>query len=189
VALIEREGNGYRVRPTAEIEALLVAAYATPPDLARSVAGLESVLEYLQEGDLPLAQIAALQLQFSEMREDRLAGLARTDELLKANFNPAQPRDDKGRWTDDGDAVAVLPVRSPQRSPRVNPRTWESFPNSDFRSRLAIAERTADRPHFGYREVLDRTDANGQRHIALGRYQMTPAGLQAAGMIDPRSGG
>ena len=188
VSLIERnDGVGYQLRDAAELEMLLGAAYESPPDLARSVARLESVLGYLQQGDLPLAQIAALQLQFSELREDRLAGLARTDELLKANFNPAQPRDDKGRWTGDGDAAAVLPVRSPQRSPRVNPRTWESFPNSDFRSRLAIAERTADRPHFGYREVLDRTDANGQRHIALGRYQMTPGGLQAAGMID-RSG-
>ena len=33
VALIERDGNGYHVRRTAEIEALLAAAYEIPPDL------------------------------------------------------------------------------------------------------------------------------------------------------------
>ena len=185
VPLIKRDDwVGYQLRAEAEIETLLAAAYDTPPDLARSVAGLRSVLGHFQGGDLSLAQIAALQLQFPDVREDRLARLVRTDELLKANFNPAQPRDDEGRWTGDSDASTVVPVRSRQQSPRAEPHARESFPNSDFRNRLAVAERTADRPHFGYREVLDRTDPNGHRHIALGRYQMTPAGLQAAGMMD-----
>ncbi len=185
VPLIKRDDRvGYQLRAEADIETLLAAAYDAPPDLARSLSGLRSVLGHFQRGDLSLAQIAALQLQFSEVREDRLACLIRTHELLKANFDPAQPRDDKGRWTGDSDAGTVVPVRSRQQSPRTNPHTWERFPNSDFRNRLAVAERTADRPHFGYQEVLDRTDPNGHRHIALGRYQMTPAGLQAAGMMD-----
>jgi hypothetical protein len=175
VALIKRDERvGYQLRAEAEIETLLAAAYDPPPDLARSVIGLRSVLGHFQGGDLSLAQIAALPLQFSDVREDRLDRLVRTDELLNANFNPAQPRDDKGRWTSNSDARTVVPVRSRQQSPRNDPRTWEGFPNSDFRNRLAAAERTADRPHFGYREVLDRTDPNGHRHIALGRYQMTP---------------
>ena len=56
-------------------------------------------------------------------------------------------------------------------------RAWEHQPNSDFRNRLAIAEGNADKPNFGYGEV-------NQKAGALGRYQMTPAALRAAGMID-----
>lgn len=35
--------------------------------------------------------------------------------------------------------------------------------------------------------MLDRTDARGRRHLAFGRYQLTPVALQAAGLMD-RSG-
>lgn len=185
VALIERDDSGdYWLRSEAEIEALLGAAYETPPDLERCVAGLRDIVGHFHDRNVSLAQIAALQLQFADVQEDRLARLARTDELLKANFNPAQPRDANGRWTADSNAGTAVPARSRQQSPRTNPRTWERFPNPDFRNRLAVAERTAGHPHFGYREVLDRTDSTGHRHIALGRYQITPAGLQAAGMMD-----
>jgi hypothetical protein len=58
-----------------------------------------------------------------------------------------------------------------------NPRTCESFPNADFRNRLAIAENSADKRDFGYGEVRQ---SNG----ALGRYQMTHVGLLAAGMVN-----
>lgn len=185
VPLIERDdGGGYRLRAEAEIEALLGAAYETPPDLARSVAGLRGVLGHFQRGDLSLAQIAALQLQFSDLREDRLVRLAQTAELFKANFDPSQARDDQGRWTDEGhEASNMIPAHVRSRS-RGNPRAWEDFPNPDFRNRLAVAEQTADRPHYGYREVHDSRDLRGHRNLALGRYQMTPAALQAVKMMD-----
>ena len=56
-------------------------------------------------------------------------------------------------------------------------RTWERFPNPDFRNKLAMAEQSDNTPNFGYGDV------NPQSH-ALGRYQMTAAALRAAGMID-----
>lgn len=56
VPLIERDDRGgYRLRAESEIEALLAAAYETPPDLARSVARLRTVLGHFQGGDLSLA--------------------------------------------------------------------------------------------------------------------------------------
>ena len=50
--------------------------------------------------------ISALLLRLEEVPED---GRARIEALSKANFNPAQPRDARGRWTDgspDGEAGA-----------------------------------------------------------------------------------
>jgi hypothetical protein len=185
VALIEREGNGYHARPAAEIEALLAAAYETPPDLSRCLTALPRLAANLEANNLSLAQIGALQLHLADIADDRIEQLIRTDDTLKANFNPNQPRDEQGRWTDEGHeghAGNIRPATARARS--HGNRAWEDFPNPDFRNRLAVAERTAETPHFGYREVLDRTDSTGHRYIALGRYQMTPAGLQAAGLID-----
>lgn len=112
--------------------------------------------------------------------------LAQTEELFKANFDPSQARDDQGRWTDEGDegrAGNITPAsgRSPSHS---NPWAWGDFPNPDFRNRLAVAEQTADRPHYGYREVHDSRDLRGHRNLAVGRYQMTPLALESAGMMD-----
>jgi hypothetical protein len=103
-ALIERdEHRGYRIRTAAEIEALLAAAYETPPDLAGCLAGLDNVSADLLAGHVALAQIRALQLRLFEIPENRLDLLARADRLLKANFDPAEPRDRQGRWTDDNE--------------------------------------------------------------------------------------
>ena len=88
------------------------------------------------------------------MRDERLARLARTDEILKANFNSAQRRDDKGQRTAHSNAGTVVPVRSRQQSTRIDPHTLERVPNSDFRNRLAVAEGTADRPHLAIGRCL-----------------------------------
>lgn len=106
--------------------------------------------------------------------------LAEAEALLKANFDPAQPRNERGRWARDVASGNLSPVRTggaSRRSRSRNPRTWESYPNADFHNRLAIAENSADKPDFGYGEVRQ---SNG----ALGRYQMTHAGLLAAGMVN-----
>lgn len=200
--MIERdEGGNYRVRPTAEIEALLASAYKTPPGIERCLAGLHRVAEHLRGGNLPLAMIAAVQLNLPDIGEERIERLVRTDALLKANFNPAEPRDAQGRWTDDDDAGGgegnrsgggIVPTSSGGSSGPMIPtnaggngraisRTWENFPNADFRNRLAEAEKTADRRNFGYGEVHNSTDPN---RIALGRYQLTQISLRASGMMD-----
>ncbi len=144
VGLIERDGTGYRVRPAAEIGALVAAAYETPPQVDRCLARLKGIAAGLKAGNVSLAQIRALQLQLADVPADRIEQLARTDRLLKANFNPAEPRDEQGRWTNDDDTGNIVPVRSGGHSPSGecgSPRAWEGQPNADFRNRLATAER------------------------------------------------
>jgi hypothetical protein len=200
--LVGRRGAGsYQVRAGDEIEALVAAAYAVPPDAAGCIAGLHLVAKYLSEGNLPLAMIAAVRLRMGEIAEDRIERLARADSLLKANFNPDEPRDDHGRWIEstggnfififddphEGDEGSTgsgsrnpVPTNAGGKGPAV-PRAWEHYPNADFRNRLAIAEQSAGHKNFGYGEA---NNINDPKLIALGRYQMTPVGLEAAGMMD-----
>lgn len=184
------------MRPAAEIEALLAAAYPVPPDATGCVEA-----SYLSEGNPPLAMIAAARLRFDEIAEDRIERLARADTLLKAGFNPDEPRDAQGRWTDEigsnfifilddlgggqeGSAGSSgrnpIPTSAGGSGPAVA-RAWEQYPNADFRNRLAIAEQSAGHKNFGYAEA---NNINDPKLIALGRYQMTPVGLKAAGMMD-----
>ncbi|MGH7063608.1 MAG: hypothetical protein ACREET_05980 [Stellaceae bacterium] len=196
-ALIERSGaGGCRVRSGDQIETLLRAAYGDPPDAAGCVTGLHRVAAHLCEGNLPLAMIAAVRLRLGAIAEDRIKRLARTDDLLKANFNPDEPRDDRGRWTDDVEGDFILddpadegsgssggeqtPTAAGGSGPAVA-RVWEHYPNADFRNRLAIAEGSANHQNFGYSEVNNASNPN---LIALGRYQLTPVALRAAGMMD-----
>ena len=197
--LIRRNGDGrYQVRAVAEIEALLAAAYAAPPEAGGCIAGLQRIAKHLADSNVALAMIAAVQLRFGEIAEERIERLARADTLLKANFNPDEPRDDHGRWTDatevDPDRAEsegssggdLVPTSAGGNGPAVT-RAWEQFPNADFRDRLAEAEHTATGKDLGYGEMLDRTDPQDRRHLAFGRYQLTPAALQAVGLMD-RSG-
>ena len=76
----------------------------------------------------------------------------------------------EGEGSSDWRDITAPPVRD-------SARAWEHFPSPDVRNRLAEAEGTADNPDFGYGEV-------NRRSGALGRYQMLPDALRAAGMLD-----
>jgi hypothetical protein len=140
---------------------------------------MREVAVALEEEDLSRAMIAALQLGLGEISDESIARLTLADSLSKYNFNPLQPRDRQGRWGGDSTA-GVRPARAggpPRRDPASGGRAWERSPNPEFRERLAIAEGSANKPEYGYNEVRQSTGA-------LGRYQMTPDALRAAGMID-----
>jgi hypothetical protein len=61
--------------------------------------------------------------------------LPQTETLLKYNFNPAEPRDERGRWTADEGADSVAPARvGGPGGTGANGRDWQRFPNAEFRS-------------------------------------------------------
>jgi hypothetical protein len=79
-----------------------------------------------------------------------------------------------------GSSSGIMPTSDGGSGPAIE-AAWQNFPNADFRERLAVSEKTADKKNFGYDEVHNSTDPN---RIALGRYQLTPGDLKAAGMMD-----
>jgi hypothetical protein len=166
------------LRAEDEITTLLVAAYDPAPNGASFFAKMREVAVALEEEDLSRAMIAALQLGLGEISDESIARLIRADSKSKHTFNPLEPRDWHGRWSDYSSAD-VVPARAggSTRRPVSGGRAWERFPNADFRNRLAIAEGSADKLDFGYGEARRTTDA-------LGRYQMTPEARRAVGMID-----
>lgn len=173
--LIEYRDGIYRVRRREEIAALLAAAYDPPPDVEGLLRKLSLIAADLQRGELGQAMISAVLLGLAELSDDGIARLARTEAMVKANFNPDEPRDQHGRWAGDDADGALSP--NPRGRAARDPRAWENHRNPEFRNRLAIAEGSADKPNFGYGEVNEKAGA-------LGRYQMTPVALRAAGMID-----
>lgn len=108
--LIRRSGCGrYQVRAAAEIAALLAAAYGSPPQTAGCIAGLHRIAKHLADSDLPLSMIAAVQLRFGEIAEERIERLARADSLLKANFDPDEPRDDQAAGPTRPKSIQIAP--------------------------------------------------------------------------------
>jgi hypothetical protein len=101
-ALIDRCDGRYFVRREDAVAALLGAAYGSGHDIAELLARLRLIAAYLNDANLAAAMIAAVHLRLEEIAEDGIARVIRTEALLKANFDPAQPRDDDGRWTANG---------------------------------------------------------------------------------------
>jgi hypothetical protein len=100
-ALIDRRDGRYCVRRQDEVAALLAAAYGPGRDIAELLARLRFIANCLNDANLAAAMIAAVHLRLEEVGEHGLARVVRTEALLKANFDPAQQRDDHGRWTAD----------------------------------------------------------------------------------------
>ena len=101
-ALIDRRDGRYCVRREDEVAALLAAAYGPGHDIAELLARLRLIATRLNDANLAAAMIAAVHSRLEEIAEDGISRVIRTEALLKANFDPAQPRDDHGRWTADG---------------------------------------------------------------------------------------
>ena len=118
-ALIAKFGDVYRSRREDEPIGLLAAAYGADHEAAALLRRLPLIREALQKDDLFRAMILAVHARIGPLSAAGLEKLARAGALGKYNFNPDEPRDAYGRWTDGGEAApatdggghpALLPV-------------------------------------------------------------------------------
>lgn len=112
-AVIPKIGDNYRQRPESEVAALLAAAYGPDQESDGLLRRLGLIRDALQRGDLCNAMILAVHAQLGPVSTD---GRVRLEKLAKHNFNPDQPRDWHGRWTDSRGVYVHVPVE--QRHPR-----------------------------------------------------------------------
>ena len=99
-------------RPPAAIAALIEAAYGEVLDAVAIGNGLGAVARAIEAGDLARASIAAVHLRLPSLADEAaMERLARADRLLKAGFDPDEPRNERGRWTAEGGGAADAPVR------------------------------------------------------------------------------
>ena len=106
VPLLLKSEDGFALRSPDEIEALVGAAYgaeAITPELLR---GFDAVTRALNRGDVALAMTAAVMTRLPELDWDGAARLATAEQRLRKNYNPFEPRDWHGCWTDDDGADA-----------------------------------------------------------------------------------
>lgn len=65
---------------------------------------LLAIAHALDENNLALAMIGTLHLRLPVLNEEQVHRAKSAERLLKAGFNPLEPRDDCGRWTCGGNA-------------------------------------------------------------------------------------
>jgi hypothetical protein len=136
--LVRRTSSGYQVADFGATEWLLKTVYGDRHDTRHLLMQLDGVRRALDDGDLVKAQILGLQTRLAGIRSDDLARLDAAATLLK--YDPAQPRDDIGRWTTGNGAAGAgrdaqereafkpsepyfpeAPVSSPSLAPAVAP--------------------------------------------------------------------
>lgn len=102
--LLRKTWAGLEARSATELGFLFEAAFGFYGDdeAETCAAGLRVIARALNDGDIVKAAIASVLLKLPEVTFDDATRLARADDLLKANFDPSQPRDESGQWTDDG---------------------------------------------------------------------------------------
>jgi hypothetical protein len=115
------------IRPQREIEAVLSKALGSRLDLTDRINGLRAVADALDDNDLALASIAAVQLRIPDLPDEAaVARLLAGEAMTKYNPDwPTEPRDWHGRWTTDGgDATAPTDDRATGEAAYVIPAVY-----------------------------------------------------------------
>ena len=107
-ALIGKRAGRFGPRGPAALDYLLTLAYGGGDARALHDA-LWPIARKIDEDDLPGTMIRALLLGLPDLPDEaaRLR-LESADDLFKLGFDPDEPRDEQGRWSDAGTSAAIL---------------------------------------------------------------------------------
>ena len=182
--LIERRGGAYVVRPRADLDRLFGRAYAGDATAARVSSGLDSVAVALGQGNLALAQIAAVHLRLPDLPDSAARAALEAEDLLikrgSATWDEARhPRTgtppNPGWFAPNTGAEArSRPTQTAQggrggRRPEATSDPMEEVRQAAWDARIALLRRIdPDNPHLTYfanpnspprQDALDRLDA------------------------------
>ncbi len=117
--LVRRTPLGYRSADPGHLALLTRAAFGEDRRLRRLPIVLDAIAQALDRGDLVKAQLLGLELPLGELDDRSLRRVSVVAELIKAGFDPDQPRDERGRWTDASaaGAAAARMTRPPAAKP------------------------------------------------------------------------
>lgn len=127
--LVRRTPAGYRCTSADEaaaIQSILRNQYEGPDWLFRQCC---RIAKALADGHLAVAQIYGLFVRTDPLDDGQVTQLAALAHVVKANFNPDQPRDAYGRWTDLDDVGSNTPASQSSPAARhANPPTPPAYP-------------------------------------------------------------
>lgn len=100
--LRQGEEGDFEARSPADLRALLGKIYGQENDWESRIRSAKLVADALNKGDMARATMTAVLMRLPD--PDEPIRVAHVDGVLvKAGFNPGEPRDECGRWTDGGD--------------------------------------------------------------------------------------
>lgn len=105
--LVRRTPTGFRCLAPDEAAAIQAAALGADREPGWLFDQTRRIADALAKGEVALAQIYGLRIPVADLDDPTLRHLAAASRLVKANFDPAQPRvpagnPDGGQWTDAG---------------------------------------------------------------------------------------
>jgi hypothetical protein len=134
--LLQKTKAGFVLRPLPELQKILDDAYGTEnrQDARDYVPGLVGVALSLSKGDLPLAMIGSVMLKLPDI----------VPATFTSKFDPSQPRDEDGRWTEGAgsEAKQTPPIGfEGNQSPSLVDLEAGAASNAERKSIMAIALR------------------------------------------------
>jgi len=114
VPLLRRTLFGFAPRPAAELDLVLSKTFGVPARrAAQLMPALDAIADALDRGNLALAMITTLHLGLPVLDDAQTMRARRAETMLKAGFNPDEPRDTRRRWTSEGGEGGDGGIRSP----------------------------------------------------------------------------
>jgi len=141
VRLLRRTMFGFEPRPQAELDFVFAKTFGAPIDWRGRMPDLLEIARALDEKNLALAMIMTLHLRLPNLNEEQACRAKNAEALLKAGFNPDEPRDERGRWTSGG-GVQISPAqyRPPGSGNNGNGDEFGAFPgNSNIRVHRSLS--------------------------------------------------
>jgi hypothetical protein len=139
--LVHRTSQGYRC--TGRAEAAIIQSFLrhAPEDPDWRFRQCCRIAKALADGHMALAQIHALFIPTDGLDDGQLTQLALVAPLIKTNFNPDEPRDTQGRWTEQGTGSVMPPLLVPVGSPPGRTTPW-SIPETPTRAQSKLQRTT-----------------------------------------------
>jgi hypothetical protein len=134
VRLLRRTMFGFEPRPQAELDFVFTKTFGAPLDWRSRMPGLLAIAHALDENNLALAMIGTLHLRLPVLNEKQTARAKSAEKLLKAGFNPLEPRDEAGAG--HAEVERNLPQRRKSLSSRGSIRFQQGRSQFHPRSRL-----------------------------------------------------
>jgi hypothetical protein len=130
VPLLRKSGADFAARPPEEIEALVKAAYGAATDSVELLPAFDAVARALNREDFAHAVTVAVLTRLPELDWDGAVRLANAEHQLR-KYDPNEPRDWRGCWTDDDGTDMSGQDRLPQNPVDFGPEESESAAGND----------------------------------------------------------
>ncbi len=102
--LVRRTSCGYRPCDATHLDLVRKVVFNDDDRLQRLPGILTAIAQALDARDMVRAQLLALEIPVGELNDTRLARLSRVSSALRKEYDPNQPRNDRGQWTGSGGA-------------------------------------------------------------------------------------